>query len=121
MKLLALSATAACVTAFTAPKSIQIAQPAVRPSRTTAYARAAAAPAARTAIILGSTRRGPDGKIYIGEPEPMEVIEDLLGGLLGGLDRAADRIFGPVPQLIPIPIPVEDEREQANKRPDSGM
>jgi len=114
MKLLALSATAACVTAFTAPKSIQIAQPAVRPSRTTAYARAG--------VVLGSTRKDPrTGKIYIGEPEPMEVIEDLLGGLLGGLDRAADRIFGPVPQLIPIPIPVEDEREQANRRPDSDM
>ena len=50
-------------------------------------------------------------EIYVGEPEPLEELADLVGGLLGGLGRVADGLLGPAP--VPIPIPVEDEREQA--------
>ena len=49
------------------------------------------------------------GKIYIGEPEPIDEIKDILGKILGGIDKTIDKVFGPVPILIPIPIPVEDE------------
>ena len=93
MKVLALSLSAAAVGAF-APRSQQSIsrRPAVTP--------------------LWSTRRDPiTGKIYVGEPEPLEELADLVGGLLGGLGRVADGLLGPAP--VPIPIPVEDERDQA--------
>lgn len=53
------------------------------------------------------------GKIYIGEPEPLDELKDNLGELLDGIGRAVDRVLGPkpipTPIPIPIPIPVEDE------------
>ena len=97
MKVLALSLSAAAVGAF-APRSHQISSR--RPAVTT----------------LSSTRRDPiTGKIYVGEPEPLEELADLVGGLLGGLGRVADGLLGPAP--VPIPVPVEDEREV----PDNGQ
>ena len=97
MKLLALSVSAAAVSAFSVQKSSQLS------SR-------------RPLTALSSTRRDPiTGKIYVGEPEPLEELADLVGGLLGGLGRVADGLLGPAP--VPIPIPVEDEREV----PDNGQ
>ena len=99
MKLLALSVSAAAVGAFSVQKSSQL------KSR-------------RPLTALSSTRRDPiTGKIYVGEPEPLEELADLVGGLLGGLGRVADGLLGPAP--VPIPIPVEDEREQ--QAPDNGQ
>ena len=99
MKLLALSVSAAAVGAFSVQKSSQLS------SR-------------RPLTALSSTRRDPiTGKIYVGEPEPLEELADLVGGLLGGLGRVADGLLGPAP--VPIPIPVEDEREQ--QAPDNGQ
>ena len=99
MRLLALSVSAAAVGAFSVQKSSQLS------SR-------------RPLTALSSTRRDPiTGKIYVGEPEPLEELADLVGGLLGGLGRVADGLLGPAP--VPIPIPVEDEREQ--QAPDNGQ
>ena len=99
MKLFSLAATAACASAFIAPIS-------------STYS------AAVRSTSLRSTRRDPiTGKIYVGEPEPLEELADLVGGLLGGLGRVADGLLGPAP--VPIPIPVEDEREQ--QAPDNGQ
>ena len=90
-------ASAAAVGAFSAQSGIAR-RPAVAPT------------------ALSSTRRDPiTGKIYVGEPEPLEELADLVGGLLGGLGRVADGLLGPAP--VPIPIPVEDEREV----PDNGQ
>ena len=101
MKVLALSLSAAAVGAFSAQKQHQI------------MSRRPIVPA------LSSTRRDPiTGKIYVGEPEPLEELADLVGGLLGGLGRVADGLLGPAP--VPIPIPVEDEREQAPEQPPVG-
>ena len=103
MRILSLTATAACASAFTAPMS----------SSTNTGAPTRRAP--RASIALESTRKDPrTGKIYVGEPEPLEELADLVGGLLGGLGRVADGLLGPAP--VPIPIPVEDEREQARQR-----
>ena len=100
MKLISLAATAACASAFMAPIS-------------TSHS------AAVSSTALRSTRRDPiTGKIYVGEPEPLEELADLVGGLLGGLGRVADGLLGPAP--VPIPIPVEDEREQAPEQPPVG-
>ena len=101
MRILSLTATAACVSAFTAPISgVRTKAANVQPRRT------------RASVALESTRKDPrTGKIYVGEPEPLEELADLVGGLLGGLGRVADGLLGPAP--VPIPIPVEDEREQA--------
>ena len=100
MRLLSLASAAACASAFTAqsaPRTQQL---------------------SRTAVVLESTRKDPrTGKIYVGEPEPLEELADLVGGLLGGLGRVADGLLGPAP--VPIPIPVEDEREQ--QAPDNGQ
>ena len=77
--------------------------------------------AAASSTALRSTRRDPiTGKIYVGEPEPLEELADLVGGLLGGLGRVADGLLGPAP--VPIPIPVEDERagEQAPEQSRTG-
>ena len=105
MKLLTLASAAACVTAFTAPISRPRRRPAASPLRRT-----------RASVALESTRKDPrTGKIYVGEPEPLEELADLVGGLLGGLGRVADGLLGPAP--VPIPIPVEDEREV----PDNGQ
>ena len=99
MKYLALSLSAAAVGAFT-PSSHQIS------SR-------------RPAVALSSTRRDPiTGKIYVGEPEPLEELADLVGGLLGGLGRVADGLLGPAP--VPIPVPVEDERDVGPEQPPVG-
>ena len=99
MKLFSLAATAACASAFMAPIS-------------------STHSAAVRSTSLRSTRRDPiTGKIYVGEPEPLEELADLVGGLLGGLGRVADGLLGPAP--VPIPIPVEDEREQ--QAPDNGQ
>ena len=99
MRVLALSLSAAAVGAFSAQSSIAR-RPAVTPT------------------ALSSTRRDPiTGKIYVGEPEPLEELADLVGGLLGGLGRVADGLLGPAP--VPIPVPVEDEREQ--QAPDNGQ
>jgi len=99
MRLLSLASAAACASAFTAqsaPRTRQL----------------------RAAVVLESTRKDPrTGKIYVGEPEPLEELADLVGGLLGGLGRVADGLLGPAP--VPIPIPVEDEREQ--QAPDNGQ
>ena len=103
MKLLTLASAAACATAFTAPISAR---------GTLSHS------AAVSSTALRSTRRDPiTGKIYVGEPEPLEELADLVGGLLGGLGRVADGLLGPAP--VPIPIPVEDEREQ--QAPDNGQ
>ena len=102
MKVLALSLSAAAVGAFSVQKSSQL------KSR-------------RPLTALSSTRRDPvTGKIYVGEPESLEELADLVGGLLGGLGRVADGLLGPAP--VPIPIPVEDERagEQAPEQPPVG-
>ena len=102
MKLFSLAATAACASAFMAPIS-------------------STHSAAVRSTSLRSTRRDPiTGKIYVGEPEPLEELADLVGGLLGGLGRVADGLLGPAP--VPIPIPVEDERagEQAPEQPPVG-
>ena len=107
MKLISLTATAACASAFMAPIS-RGRSPAVQLRR-----------APRAAVALESTRKDPrTGKIYVGEPEPLEELADLVGGLLGGLGRVADGLLGPAP--VPIPIPVEDEREQAPEQPPVG-
>lgn len=103
MKLLSLASAAACASAFTAPISAR---------GTLSHS------AAVSSTALRSTRRDPiTGKIYVGEPEPLEELADLVGGLLGGLGRVADGLLGPAP--VPIPIPVEDEREQ--QAPDNGQ
>jgi hypothetical protein len=100
MKLFSLAATAACASAFMAPIS-------------------STHSAAVRSTSLRSTRRDPiTGKIYVGEPEPLEELADLVGGLLGGLGRVADGLLGPAP--VPIPIPVEDERDQAPEQPPVG-
>ena len=101
MKLLVLSVSAAAVSAFTAPISgVRTKAAEFQPRRT------------RASVALESTRKDPrTGKIYVGEPEPLEELADLVGGLLGGLGRVADGLLGPAP--VPIPIPVEDERDQA--------
>ena len=100
MKVFSLAATAACASAFVAPIS-------------STYS------AAVSSTSLRSTRRDPiTGKIYVGEPEPLEELADLVGGLLGGLGRVADGLLGPAP--VPIPIPVEDERDQAPEQPPVG-
>ena len=107
MRILSLTATAACASAFTAPIS----------SSTKTGVRTRRAP--RASVALESTRKDPrTGKIYVGEPEPLEELADLVGGLLGGLGRVADGLLGPAP--VPIPIPVEDEREQAPEQPPVG-
>ena len=99
MKVLTI-ASAAAVGAFSAQSSIAR-RPAVAPT------------------ALSSTRRDPiTGKIYVGEPEPLEELADLVGGLLGGLGRVADGLLGPAP--VPIPVPVEDERDQAPEQPPVG-
>ena len=101
MRLLSLASAAACASAFTAqsaPRTQQL---------------------PRAAVVLESTRKDPrTGKIYVGEPEPLEELADLVGGLLGGLGRVADGLLGPAP--VPIPIPVEDERDQAPEQPPVG-
>ena len=100
MKLISLAATAACASAFIAPIS-------------------STHSAAVRSTSLRSTRRDPiTGKIYVGEPEPLEELADLVGGLLGGLGRVADGLLGPAP--VPIPVPVEDERDQAPEQPPVG-
>ena len=105
MKLLALASAAACVGAFAPAKSSPRMPAGSRTRR-----------ASRAAVALESTRKDPrTGKIYVGEPEPLEELADLVGGLLGGLGRVADGLLGPAP--VPIPIPVEDEREV----PDNGQ
>ena len=108
MKLLTLAGAAACVSAFTAPISgVRTKTAILQPRRT------------RASVALESTRKDPrTGKIYVGEPEPLEELADLVGGLLGGLGRVADGLLGPAP--VPIPIPVEDEREQAPEQPPVG-
>ena len=104
MKLLALGVSAAAVSAFSVQKSSQL------------TSRRPVVPSNRAPTALWSTRRDPiTGKIYVGEPEPLEELADLVGGLLGGLGRVADGLLGPAP--VPIPIPVEDEREV----PDNGQ
>ena len=104
MKVLALSLSAAAVGAFSAQSSQSFGR------------RPAVVPPCRAPTALSSTRRDPiTGKIYVGEPEPLEELADLVGGLLGGLGRVADGLLGPAP--VPIPIPVEDEREV----PDNGQ
>ena len=108
MKLLALSVSAAAVSAFTAPISAtNTLTAAVQPRRT------------RASVALESTRKDPrTGKIYVGEPEPLEELADLVGGLLGGLGRVADGLLGPAP--VPIPVPVEDERDVGPEQPPVG-
>ena len=104
MKFLALSVSAAAVGAFSVQKSSQL------------TSRRPVVPPCRAPTALSSTRRDPiTGKIYVGEPEPLEELADLVGGLLGGLGRVADGLLGPAP--VPIPVPVEDEREV----PDNGQ
>ena len=104
MRLLALSVSAAAVGAFSVQKSSQL------------TSRRPVVPSNRAPTALSSTRRDPiTGKIYVGEPEPLEELADLVGGLLGGLGRVADGLLGPAP--VPIPVPVEDEREV----PDNGQ
>ena len=105
MRLLSLTATAACASAFALQKSSpRTPAGGIRTRRT------------RASVALESTRKDPrTGKIYVGEPEPLEELADLVGGLLGGLGRVADGLLGPAP--VPIPIPVEDEREV----PDNGQ
>ena len=77
-----LTATAACASAFMAPisgvcsKNSQL----VQPRRT------------RASVALESTRKDPrTGKIYVGEPEPLEELADLVGGLLGRRRRSHRR------------------------------
>ena len=107
MKLLALSVSAAAVSAFSVQKSSQL------------TSRRPVVPSNRAPTALWSTRRDPiTGKIYVGEPEPLEELADLVGGLLGGLGRVADGLLGPAP--VPIPVPVEDERDQAPEQPPVG-
>ena len=108
MKLISIASAAACASAFTAPISgVRTKAAEFQPRRT------------RASVALESTRKDPrTGKIYVGEPEPLEELADLVGGLLGGLGRVADGLLGPAP--VPIPIPVEDEREQAPEQPPVG-
>ena len=104
MKLLALGVSAAAVSAFSVQKSSQL------------TSRRPVVPSNRAPTALWSTRRDPiTGKIYVGEPEPLEELADLVGGLLGGLGRVADGLLGPAP--VPIPVPVEDEREVPEQPP----
>ena len=82
----------------------------------TAFAFAPAAPP-RTAVAPGATRRGRDGKIYVGEPEPIEQVGDLLRNLGRGLEQGArgvmDDVFGKQPVLNPIPIEMPPEEPEA--------
>ncbi|KAH8050275.1 6-phosphofructokinase [Aureococcus anophagefferens] len=86
----------------------------------TAFAFAPAAPP-RTAVAPGATRRGRDGKIYVGEPEPIEQVGDLLRNLGRGLEQGArgvmDDVFGKQPVLNPIPIEMPRGRGDAEKDP----
>ncbi|KAH8097204.1 6-phosphofructokinase [Aureococcus anophagefferens] len=68
----------------------------------TAFAFAPAAPP-RTAVAPGATRRGRDGKIYVGEPEPIEQ----------GARGVMDDVFGKQPVLNPIPIEMPPEEPEA--------
>ena len=81
----------------------------------TAFAFAPAAPP-RTAVAPGATRRGRDGKIYVGEPEPIEQVGDLLRNLGRGLEQGArgvmDDVFGKQPVLNPIPIEMPPEEPE---------
>ena len=69
---------------------------------------AVSARAGRGPAPLAATRRGRDGKIYVGEPEPWEEALQGLGGLLDGIGRGVEGLLGPQPALKPIPIPIED-------------
>ena len=69
---------------------------------------------------LSAVRRGRDGKTYIGEPEPMEEVVEIMrrvGGMIGrGATDVADGLFGKQPQPNGVPIPIEmppDERDGA--------
>ena len=69
----------------------------------------------RVSTSIQSIRKDPlTGKIYIGEPDPLEDFADSLGELLDDIGRAVDRILGPKPIPIPIPIPVEDDTPHSN-------
>ena len=74
---------------------------------------AVSARAGRGPAPLAATRRGRDGKIYIGEPEPWEEALQGLGGLLDGIGRGVDGLLGPQPAAKPIPIPIEDLPKEA--------
>jgi hypothetical protein len=66
---------------------------------------------------IHSIRKDPlTGKIYVGEPDLLDIIPDSLEELLDDIDRALDRILGPKPEpiLIPIPIPIEDDTPHSN-------
>mmetsp|Transcript_25116 Transcript_25116/g.75393 ORF Transcript_25116/g.75393 Transcript_25116/m.75393 type:complete len:131 (+) Transcript_25116:186-578(+) len=74
---------------------------------------AVSARAGRGPAPLAATRRGRDGKIYVGEPEPWEEALQGLGGLLDGIGRGVEGLLGPQPVVKPIPIPVEDLPKEA--------
>lgn len=51
------------------------------------------------------------GKIYIGEPEPLDKIGEVLEKILDDIGKAVDKVFGKKPEPILIPIPIDDEEE----------
>lgn len=64
------------------------------------------------APAVAATRRGRDGKIYVGENDPLEDLAELLGGLARGADRAVESLLGgpqPILQPIPVTLPRGDE------------
>lgn len=67
----------------------------------------------RSVYHLATIRDKRNGKIYIGEPEPLDKIGEVLEEILGRIGRAVDKVLGkkPEPILIPIPIPIDDEEE----------
>ena len=69
----------------------------------------------RASVAMESTRKDlRTGKIYVGEPEPLEELADLVGRSCSeDSPETLDGLLGPAP--VPIPIPVEDEREQATE------
>ena len=54
------------------------------------------------------------GKIYVGEPEPLEEIGQVLGDLVDQM--LGRRRAEPNPSLVPIPIPVEQRPDQRRER-----
>uniref|UniRef100_A0A6C0KZF0 Uncharacterized protein n=1 Tax=viral metagenome TaxID=1070528 RepID=A0A6C0KZF0_9ZZZZ len=56
--------------------------------------------------ILSTKKDIFTGKIYVGEPELLDNISDILEKIKDTIDKTVDSIFGPEPNNIPIPIPI---------------
>ena len=72
-------------------------------------------------LALDATRRGRDGKIYIGEPDPLTALGDVARRAAEGFGNAADgvmdRVLGKQPSLVPIPVPMSPETPEQIEGP----